>query len=154
MFEQLTIFIPKLVIAYTFLITFLYGMGIPIFENHKNFIKRPEILMIAGFFFLKNNFNSNGYIAFFTMFIFYWSTLMYYKNNESQYSILFGPNLGPIFKKGVDSMDNLPLPNFNKSFAEFFDFIDDKIDNIENLFNQVEDTVDIDIVEKKISNLI
>lgn len=154
MFEQLTTFISKLAIAYTILITFLYGMGIPIFENHKNFIKRPEVLMIAGFFFLKNNFNSNGYIAFFTLFIFYWSTLMYYKNNSSQYNILFGSKLGPIFKKGVDSMDNLPLPNLNKSFAEFFDFIDDKTDNIESLFSQVEDNIDLDNIEKKIGNLI
>ena len=37
-------------------------------------------------------------------------------------------------------MDNLPLPNFNKSFAEFFDFIDDKTDNIENLFDIYDDS--------------
>ena len=154
MFEQLATFISKLAIAYTVLITFLYGMGIPIFENHRNFIKRPEILMIAGFFFLRYNFNSNGYIAFITLFVFYWSTLMYYNNNASKYNILFGSKLGPIFKKCVDSMDNLPLPNFNKSFAEFFDFIDEKTDDIEALFSQVEDNIDLDKIEEKIGNLI
>ena len=57
------------------LVSFILGMGLPLFENHKKFIQRPELLVLGAIFLLHDALGSYR-LALSVILIFYISSLM------------------------------------------------------------------------------
>ena len=100
--------LQKIILGYMTLVSFILGMGLPLFENHKKFIQRPELLVLGAVLLLHDALGSYR-LAFSVIFIFYVSSLMI-SNVRETYDNLFGV-LSPLVIK----------------ISGYFGFLDDSI---------------------------
>ena len=98
----------KIILGYMTLVSFILGMGLPLFENHKKFIQRPELLVLGAILLLHDALGSYR-LALSVILIFYISSLMM-SNVRETYDNLFGI-MSPLIIK----------------ISEYLGFLDDSI---------------------------
>ena len=104
--------LTKIIFGYISLVSLIIGMGLPLFKNHKHFISRPEILVIAAFIFLYDTLGSYR-LASSVILLFYISSISI-SNQRQTYHDLFGI-FSPLIISFAETIGILDDPLFDDS---------------------------------------